>query len=80
MEDRKFEIIKQLMEELQDEMQPNSDDFSERLGREKPSVEVMKMSGDGDDSDMDSGMPMDDDDMMQSPDDKLKSRLMKLRG
>lgn len=77
MENRKMQIIQELMEQLQDEMGYSSDDLGSRLGREKPQVEVMKL---------DSEEPMDgmDDvamegDMPESPEDKLKSRLMKLR-
>lgn len=74
MEDRKLEIIGQLMEELQDLMGPTADDFNERLG--KPKVEI----------EMKSEEPMDGEDCVamegdyESPEDKLKSRLMKLRG
>jgi hypothetical protein len=78
MDDRKMEIISQLMEELQDMMGHSSDDLGERLGRPKPDVQVMSLDSDdpmGDD-DMDSGM----DDDMGSPEDKLKARLMKMRG
>lgn len=78
MERSEMEIIKQLMEELQGAMEYDEDDLSERLGRSKPGIEVVKMEGeipmDGDEMDM-----MDGDDMM-SDEDKLKKRLMALRG
>lgn len=45
MDDRKLEIIQQLMEELQGEMEYSKDDFEERLGRKKPKVEVVKIEG-----------------------------------
>lgn len=45
MHNKKLEIIQQLMEELKEEMQPSADDFSERLGRKKPGVEVLKIEG-----------------------------------
>lgn len=75
MEDRKMEVINQLMEELQDLMQPSGDELGERLGR--PKVEAMEMdSGD---------MPMDGeegamDGDFEDPEEKLKARLLKLRG
>lgn len=78
-DDRKLEIIGQLMEELQDLMGPKEDDFGSRLGREKPDSEIMIMGsgdpGEGGDDGMD-----DDDEYSDNPDDMLKSRLMKLRG
>ena len=79
MDDRKMEIIKQLMEELQDEMAYSEDDFGERLGREKPEVKIMKIDTDNDG--MSTGdMCMDEEMEPESPEEKLKSRLMKLRG
>lgn len=45
MKDKDLELIAQLMEELQDKMEYNSDDFEERLGRKKPQVEVVKIEG-----------------------------------
>lgn len=60
MDRSELEIIKELMAELEDKMQPGKDDFEERLGRKKPGVEVLKVEGQmpGD------GMDMDDDSMM----------------
>lgn len=83
MDDRKMEIIQQLMEELQDEMHPSEDELGDRLGR--PKVEVMKMqSGMPDDDDMEGDMhgmgPMEPDEDDMDPDNMLKQRLMKLRG
>lgn len=85
MDEEKLDTIKQLMEELIEEMQPSGEDFDMRLG--KPKVEVMKMDA-GSDPDMD----MDDDSMgedsddemdmdheMGSPDDMLRKRLMRLK-
>ena len=76
MNSRKLEIIKQLMDELQEEMQYSEEDFGSRLGREKPTVEMMSLE---------SEEPMDGDELamegeVSSPDDELKDRLMKLRG
>lgn len=77
MDDRKMEIIQQLMQELQSEMEPDKMDFASRLGREeemKPEVEIS----------LEGEMPMGDEGMdgedMESPEDKLKKRLMSLRG
>ena len=83
MDDRKMRIIQQLMEELQEEMKPGADEFDDRLGREKPKVDVMAMSSDGDMGDESGDMQLgDQDDMMpkDSPDELFKQRLMKLRG
>lgn len=91
MEDnRKMQIISQLMEELQGLMEPNADELGDRLGKPK-SVDVMKISAgapgeEGMDpldkklgmSDEDDDMPMDDDEPA-SPDEMLKRRLMNLR-
>lgn len=87
----KLSIIKDLMEELIGQMQPSGDDFSERLGRKKPGVEVMKIEGelpleddmDGGDmaetmeGEMESSMAGG---MQEDPEDSFKRRLMKLRG
>lgn len=82
MDDRKLEIIQDLMSELQDLMSPGADDFEERLGRAKPDMAVMKISAGSDepDGDEDSGDLGDMDEDFMSPEEKLKSRLMKLRG
>lgn len=87
MDDRKMEIISQLMEELQEEMAHGKDDFSSRLGRKEPDVEIMSMKREDDDDepselDFDLGgeekeMGMDED---CSPEEKLKQRLLKMRG
>lgn len=76
--DRKLEIIQELMEQLQGMMDPSAEDFESRLGREKPTVEVL---------DLESEEPMEgsedvamDGDLEFGPEEKLKSRLMKLRG
>lgn len=45
MERSELEIIKELMAELEDKMQPSEADFDERLGRKKPGVEVLKIEG-----------------------------------
>jgi hypothetical protein len=82
MNSKKFEIIMGLMEELQEDMQYGKEDFEERLGRPKPQLEVMKMEDElplGDEMEVDEP----EEEMMadeESPDDKLKNRLMKLRG
>jgi hypothetical protein len=75
MEERKLEIIQQLMEELQGLMEPGADDLGERLGR--PKVEVAIESEEPID-----GMPADleEADMEMGPEDKLKERILKMRG
>ncbi len=81
MDDRKFELIHQLMDELQDEMSMSGDEMGERLGRPKQ-VEVMKIHAEPD-GDEEMGMPGMGDGEMESdegsPDDMLKRRLMKMR-
>ena len=97
MDDRKLEIIQQLMDELKSEMEPGHDDLASRLGRPKK-IEMMSISGkampgepDGDETDPDTdkpdlmgslgmGAPSDDEDVPVSPEEKLKERLMKMRG
>lgn len=77
MDDKKFEIIKALMEQLEGEMQPGADDFAERLGKPKKEVAMMSIEPDGDEMDCD--MPEDEMGPMD-PQDELKERLLKLRG
>ncbi len=86
MEDRKLQIIKELMEQLQDEMSYGAEDFEERLGRKKPDVKVLKIEGEMDpmesmDDEPESEMGADEDMELESegPDSELKKRLMKLR-
>lgn len=73
MHNKKLEIIQQLMEELQEEMQYSGDDFSERLGRKKPDLEVVKIEGkmgapDLEESEEEIGMDLDHDmEMGESP-------------
>lgn len=77
----KLKMISNLMEELIGDMEPGEDDLSERLGRPKPEMAAIKIEAGPDDDDMGDEMPVGDDvDMPMSEDDKLKDRLMKLRG
>ncbi len=81
MEKDENDIIVELMQALMEKMGPGEDDLHERLGRPKPEMAKLEIeahpAGDempmGDDQDM--GMEME-----ESPEDKLKSRLMKIRG
>ena len=41
----KMSIIKELMDQLIDDMEMKPEDFDERLGRKKPEVEVLKIEG-----------------------------------
>ncbi len=75
MDDQKMQIIGQLMEELQDLMGQSEGDFGERLGREPKGVEVVKMGVMGGDEEM-----PDEEEEYCPPEEKLKSRLLKLRG
>ena len=92
--DNKLELklISQLMDQLQSEMEYGEDDFSTRLGRKKPELEVVKIEGkmpakpmETMDEDMEmSGSPdttsISMDEEALSPEEELKKRLMKLRG
>lgn len=75
MDEHKFEIIKALMEQLEGEMKPGADEFSERLGRPKPEVSVMSLEAEGG---MEGESP--EGEMSMGPEDELKERLLKLRG
>jgi hypothetical protein len=74
-----LEIIKDLMDELISEMEPGEEDFSERLGRKKPEIGMMKIEVEGEE------MPEDEMEMDYMPEEEdedslLKKRLMKMRG
>lgn len=84
----KFQVIMDLMKDLQEEMKYSGDDLDERLG--KPKVEVLKVEGK---IPMDEDMPekemveedmdFDDEEGMFKPKSEgmdLKKRLMNLRG
>ncbi len=77
MNDRKMEIIKELMDQLQEEMGHSPDELSERLGRPKPSLEVVSMEADGGGEDM---MGDEEEMEMDDPAEKLKQRLAKISG
>lgn len=71
---KELQIIKELMEQLQDEMSYSKDDFEERLGRKKPEGEVVKIEGkleeDPELENMEEELGMDldqDDEMGESP-------------
>ncbi len=81
MENRKLEIIQQLMEELQEEMQYGEDDLSSRLGR-APKVEVLKMEAEEpleEEGELSMELELDEEMEEESPEEKLKRRLMKIR-
>lgn len=85
-----LQLIQELMQELQDKMQYGKDDLEDRLGRnKKPDLEVMKIEGDMMPEDKEDPL-MEEDQMVdsmdempmeeESPEEKLKRRVMKLRG
>lgn len=82
----KLKVIQEIMDDLQDQMEMGADDFDERLG--KPKLEVKEeIMGKDLDGDMEMGedpehaaMVMGDEGMDESPEDKLKARIMKLKG
>jgi len=70
-----MKVIMDLMQELQEKMAYGSDDMSERLGRVKPAAVEMEVSME----EPEDGEYMEEEESMD-PEDKLKSRLMKMRG
>ena len=93
MDKKELMMIQQLMDKLSEEMEYGEEDFSERLGRKKPEIEVIKMEGkmpmeesdmemedESYDPEMEDMDEMDMDMEESSPEDDLKRRLMKLRG
>ncbi len=85
----KLQQIIDLMKELQSSMAEGPEDLSERLGRKKPDLEVVKVGIDAEpklegdipneelaEEELEGESPFEDE---ESPEDKLKSRLMKLR-
>ncbi len=88
-----LKVIMDLMQDLQNKMEYGEDDLSERLGRKKPGLEVVKIEGklpmgeeEGmeEESEMPFGMgsskSMEEDcEMEDGPESQLKKRLLKLR-
>jgi hypothetical protein len=72
-----MEIIKELMEELQEKMKYSEDDLGERLGRPKPEMASIEIEAGPEDDCYEEGDMFGEE---QSPEDGLKKRLMKLRG
>jgi len=72
------------MKDLQDKMEYGEEDFSERLGRKKPEVEVLKIDGDlpldEESEECFEEAPLEEEELPESPENKLKNRLLKLRG
>ncbi len=88
---QQLQIIQDLMGQLQEKMEYGEDDFSSRLGRPKPEIEAVKIEGklpmegspdegEGEMPEMEAMEGHDDPMMDESPEDKLKKRLMRLRG
>ncbi len=87
-----LEIIRDLMDELVNDMEPKEEDFSERLGRSKPKIAAIKMevegeSGDSVSEDEKDRLGAEDDledpsvfEMGFDPGERLKNRIKKLRG
>ncbi len=90
---QQLQIIQDLMGQLQEKMEYGEDDFSSRLGRPKPEIQAVKIEGKlpmegspdeeaGETPDMEAMEGHDDPMggmMDESPEDKLKKRLMALR-
>ncbi len=74
-----LEIIKDLMDELIADMEPNENDFSERLGRKKPEIGMMKIEVEGEEMPEMEGEEMGFEEE-EDEDSLLKKRLMKMRG
>jgi hypothetical protein len=87
MERSEFDIIKNLMHELEEKMEYGEDDLSERLGRKKDcELKAMPMKDEGEMSyapehkgmsEKMGHMPEDED--IEDPEENLKMRIMKLR-
>lgn len=81
---QELQVIMDLMQDLQEKMSYGEEDFAERLGRKKPEAELeIKVEG-GELGNGHSEEPDLDDEMNaeveeEGPEEKLKSRLMKLR-
>lgn len=79
-------LIKDLMDKLVEEMEPNASDFDEMLGRKsemKPEIKSIENEGvmpeEEESEDMEDEMPeMEDEE--SSPEEELKRRIMKMRG
>lgn len=89
MDRKELDLIQQLMDKLTEEMEYGEEDFSERLGRKKPEIEVLKVEGElpvdeemslesEEDEEMEPSMV--DMEEESSPESDLKKRLLKLRG
>lgn len=88
MDKKELQLIQQLMDKLSEEMEYGEEDLSERLGRKKPEIEVVKIEGELPldeeseeemfDPSMEDELELEDEEL--SPEDELKSRLMRLRG
>lgn len=91
---QKLQMIQDLMGQVVDSMEPDHQDFMDRLGKKPKAVVAIKIGEkptDEDDSDMSADDPeemdphdpqddMEEESMAEStPDDMLKKRLMKLR-
>ncbi len=80
----KIQVIMDLMKDLQSEMEPDANDIDERLGRKKPEIAVAKIESEvplegvelEDMGEEEMELPIED----ESPEDKLKNRIMKMRG
>lgn len=92
MERSELEIIKELMAELESKMEPSEEDLSERLGRGKPEVKILKVEGEvpGDEGgDLEEGEEIKElegegemgplSKVLGDDDEGLKARLMRLR-
>ena len=83
MEQKELQIIKELMELLQKDMEYDENDFSDRLGRKKPEVEIELKSAHKMPIESEEVGELDQPDLLdeeeKSPGDDLKRRLLKLR-
>jgi division protein CdvB (Snf7/Vps24/ESCRT-III family) len=82
-----LKVIIDLMQDLQGKMEYGEEDFSDRLGRKKPGIEVTKIEGELpeelEEGFEDEPLVEEEEIGIDAPidaDEKLKQRLMKLRG
>ena len=84
MEHKKLELIKELMDQLSEQMDMSKDDFDERLGKGKKEVKVISMEEDPESEEVDHEEEMFSDlssldEEEESEEDKLERRIRSLR-
>jgi hypothetical protein len=86
MNPRKFEVIQELMQELESMMEPTADELGERIGKPKVAIAI---EAKGDESEMEpevegieemlGGYKDEEDEMEEMPGAMMKKRIMEMR-